>query len=128
MSATGHMDRYFLLAGLNQNCLDELRLVVEFHDLVVLVGDIDRAESIRNVRVLGKLESPYFETFEAIKVSQQASASTLHKEQARKPGKIGKTGWANRLAYLSRLRLVRKERVGRKLVFQTIYGGDHDGR
>jgi hypothetical protein len=124
MSTTGGMDRYFLHVGLNQNCLDELKLVVEFQNLVVLVGDAGRGDSIRNVRVLGKLERVYSETLAAIKASQTASATTLHKERQGKSANIGKTGWANRLSYLFRLRLVKKQRVGRELVFQPVYGGD----
>lgn len=124
MSQTGDMDRYFLHVALNQNCFDELKLVVEYQNLVVLVGDTNRGDSIRNVRVLGKLEPVYSETLAAIGATQTASASTLHKDQPTKGAKIGKTGWANRLSYLFRLRLVKKQRVGRELVFQPIYGGD----
>jgi hypothetical protein len=124
MSTAGGMDRYFLHVGLNQNCLDELRLVVEFQNLVVLVGEAGRGDSIRDVRVVGKLEPAYSETLAAITASQTASAATLHKDQPSRGTKIGKTGWANRLSYLFRLRLVKKQRVGRELVFQPVYGGD----
>jgi hypothetical protein len=124
MSTTGGMDRYFLHVSLNQNSLDELKLVVEYQNLVVLVGDAGRGDSIRNVRVLGKLEPVYSETFAAIRASQTASATTLHKGQRGQSTKIGKTGWANRLSHLFRLRLVKKQRVGRELVFEPIYGGD----
>lgn len=127
MATNGDLDRYFIFSNVNQNSLDELKLVVEFLNLVVLLGDVDRDNEIENVRLIGKLESPYSETFEAISNAQTASAATLHKKQ-NKNIKIGKTGWANRLAYLSELRLVRKQKVGRELVFQPIYGGDQNGR
>jgi hypothetical protein len=126
MSTAGHLDRYFVLAGVDENYIDELRLIIEFHDLAVMVGDIDRGGIVRNIRVVGKLESPYSETLQAITKSHRASASTLHKEQRK--SQIGKTGWANRLAYLSQLRLIKKQRVGRELVFQPVYPGDHNGR
>jgi len=124
MSTTGGMDRYFLHVGLNQNCIDELKLVVEYQNLVVLVGDAGRGDSIRNVRVVGKLEAVYAETLAAIKASRTASANTLHKHAPSEGPGIGKTGWANRLSYLFRLRLVKKQRVGRELVFRPVYGGD----
>jgi hypothetical protein len=124
MSQTGDMDRYFLHVALNQNCFDELKLIVEYQNLVVLVGDTSRGDSIQNLRVVGKLEAVYSETLAAIEAAQTASASTLHKDQPTKGAKIGKTGWANRLSYLFRLRLVKRQRVGRELVFQPIYGGD----
>jgi len=127
MTTNGDLDRYFIFTNVNQNSLDELRLVAEFLDFVVLLGDVDRENSVQNVRVVGKLESPYSETFEAISNAQTASATTLHKAQ-NKNMKIGKTGWANRLAYLSELRLVRKQKVGREFVFQPVFGGDQNGR
>lgn len=33
MSNVGQLDRYFMLVGINQNFLDELKLVIEFHSL-----------------------------------------------------------------------------------------------
>jgi len=126
MTTNGDLDRYFIFTNVNQNSLDELKLVADHLNFVVLLGDVNR-NSIENIRVIGKLESPYSETFEAISNAQTASAATLHKMQ-NKNMKIGKTGWANRLAYLSELRLVRKQKVGRELVFQPIYGGDQNGR
>jgi hypothetical protein len=125
MSNVGQLDRYFMLVGISPDFLDELKLVIEFHSLAVLVGDIGRGDSVCNVRVIGKLESPYSETLDAITKATRASASILHKHS--KKNQIGKTGWANRLAYLSQLRLVKKQRVGRELVFQPIYGGDQNG-
>ncbi len=128
MTMIGDLDRYFVFAGLNQTSFDELKLVIEYNQLVVFLGDLDRNGSPRNLRVLGKLESPYAETLTAIQATESASASGLHKQQHRTGTRIGKTGWVNRLSHLHRLRLIKKHKVGRELVFETVQKGDQNGR
>ena len=128
MTMMGDLDRYFVFVGVNQTSLDELKLVLEFNELVVLLGDLDRSGGVRNLRVLGKLESPYAETLTAIQEVESTSASALHKQQHRTGTRIGKTGWVNRLSHLYRLRLLKKHKVGRELVFETVQKGDRNGR
>jgi len=128
MTMVGDLDRYFVFAGLNQTSLDELKLVIEYSQLVVFLGDLDKGGSVGNMRVLGKLESPYAETLAAIQTAENASASGLHGQQHRTGTRIGKTGWVNRLSHLHRLRLIKKRKVGRELMFETIQKGDHNGR
>ncbi len=128
MTVIGDLDRYFIFAGMNQTSLDELKLVIEHTGLVVFLGDLDRNGSPRNLRVIGKLESPYAETLKAIQEAESASASGLHKQQHRTGTRIGKTGWINRLSHLHRLRLIKKHKVGRELVFETVQKGDQNGR
>ena len=118
MAMTGELDRYFIVANLNQTGIDELKLVLELQGLVVLVGEGKR-EHLRNIQVLGNLETPYRSTLEAVAQRADASATDLHGAQ-RGRNAIGKTGWINRLAYLHRLRLVRKERVGREYRFYAL--------
>jgi hypothetical protein len=62
MSKLGELDRYFVLVGLNQTSLDELKLAIDVHDAVALLGNLDRNGAVREMRVLGKLEAPYTET------------------------------------------------------------------
>ena len=128
MTVVGDLDRYFIFAGLNQTSSDELKLVIEHTGLVVFLGDLDRNGKPRNLRVLGKLESPYAETLTAIQSAESASASGLHRQQHRTGTRIGKTGWVNRLSHLHRLRLLKKHKVGRELVFETVQNGDQNGR
>jgi len=128
MTMVGDLDRYFVFAGLDQTSLDELKLVIEYNHLVIFLGDLDRGGGVRNLRVLGKLESPYLETLTAIQSAKSASASGLYKQQDRIGTRIGKTGWVNRLSHLHRLRLVKKHKVGRELVFETVQKGDPNGR
>jgi len=128
MTVVGDLDRYFVFVGLNQTSLEELKLIIEYTGLVVFLGDLDRNGSPRNLRVLGKLESPYAETLTAIQTAESASASVLHKQQHRSGTRIGKTGWVNRLSHLHRLRLIKKHKVGREFVFETVQKGDQNGR
>ena len=128
MSKLGELDRYFVLVGLNQTSLDELKLAIDVHDVMVLLGKLDRNGSPVDLRVFGKLETPYAETLEAVMSAQSASAGTLHDEQHRGKTRIGKTGWANRLSYLHSLRLLKKRKVGRELVFEALTGGESHGR
>jgi hypothetical protein len=118
MAMAAELDRYFIVTNLNKTCLDELKLVLEFQGLVVLMGDW-KGGQVRRVRVLGTLESPYAATLEAVQKLVCASATELHKG---KDGGaiIGKTGWINRLSNLHRLRLIRKERVGREYKFHAL--------
>jgi len=118
MAMAVELDRYFIVTNLNKTCLDELKLVLEFQGLVVLMGDW-KSGQIRNLKVLGTLESPYAATLEAIQKLVCASATELHQGQHRGTV-IGKTGWINRLSNLHRLRLIRKERVGREYKFHAL--------
>lgn len=120
MTMTGDVDRYVILRGLNPTCLDELKLALELPRLVALLGDVNDDGSIRSVRLVGSLESSYVEAFGEVQRLKAVSASELHKRQDRMRGPIGKTGWINRLSNLHKLRLVRKERVGREFLFKTV--------
>jgi hypothetical protein len=110
--------RYFIIIGLNKVCLEELKLVLELQGLVALVGEW-KGGGIQNVEVLGSLDPAYVETLDAVQQVDAASATDLHKKHQGRT-RIGKTGWINRLSNLHRLRLVRKQRVGREYVFQAL--------
>ncbi len=125
MAMAGQLDRYFIVTGLNRTCLDELKLVLELQGLVALTGEW-KENGIRNAEVLGRLDPAYADTLNAVQRAQAASATELFKKHTRTP--IGKTGWINRLSNLHRLRLVRKERVGREYVFQALAKERSHGR
>jgi hypothetical protein len=119
MAMAGDLDRYFVVTGLNKNGLDELKLVIDVQNLIALVGESEADGSLRNVQSLGTLDPAYAETFQAVQKVKAASALDLYKlAQART--RIGKTAWINRLSNLHRLRLVRKLRVGRQYVFESL--------
>jgi hypothetical protein len=120
MTIAGDLDRYLIVGGLNQTCLDELKLVLEHLGLVVLLGDLSRKSAVRSVSVLGKLDTSYAEAFAAVQKAHGASAAELHARQGRTGTRIGRTGWIKRLTNLHRLRLVKKQRSGREYVFQSI--------
>jgi hypothetical protein len=84
-----------------------------------LVGDLDKDGSLHNVESLGILDPAYVETLHAVQKAKTTSAMNLY-EGARTRPKIGKTGWINRLSNLHRLRLIRKQRIGREYVFEAV--------
>ena len=118
MAMASELDRYFIVTNLNKTCIEELKLVLEYQGLVVLVGEW-KSGHLRKVQVLGTLESPYAATLEAVRKLVSASATELY-EAHRGGAPIGKTGWINRLSNLHRLRLIRKERVGREYKFHAL--------
>ena len=126
MAMAGQLDRYFVVTGLNKTCLDELKLVLELQGLVTLAGEWKEG-GVCNAEILGLLDPAYVETFEAVQRVEAASATELFKKHASR-NRIGKTGWINRLSNLHRLRLLRKQRVGREYVFQALSKGRSRGR
>lgn len=120
MVVSGELDRYFILVGMNKNCEDELRLVLDAQGLPTLIAQGSKGGRIREVRVIGKLDSAHAETLERIIERPGASATDLH-EHACGKGRIGKTAWINRLTALNRYRLVRRRKAGREYVFEPVH-------
>jgi len=122
MARNGQLDRYFLVAGLNRNCLDELKLVLEFQDLVALACEPGRSGRIHNATVIGSLDPSQQETFELVSNSRGMTASELHRQAAAKSDRqLGLTAWINRLTSLHKMGLLRREKNGREFVFRAIY-------
>jgi hypothetical protein len=118
IAMTTELDRYFIVANLNKTCLEELKLVLDFQGLVILAGEW-KGGHLKKLQILGTLEAPYVTTLEAIGKLESASATELHTTQ-HVGAAIGKTGWINRLSHLHKLRLIRKERVGREYKFHAL--------
>jgi hypothetical protein len=121
MAMAGDLDRYFVVAGLNRTCLDELKLVLEVQGLATLLGQVGKGGKAQGLQVLGKLDPAYAETLAAVQDAKSVSASNLYDGHSRVGGqRIGKTGWINRLSKLHHLRLVKKQKVGREFVFEAV--------
>jgi len=120
MTMTGDLDRYLILTGLNETCLDELKLALELPGLVALLADCGKNATIKGIQTFGKLERAYIEAFVEVHRSKGISASELHQKHVRGHNGIGKTAWINRLSNLHRLRLVRKQKTGRQFVFTPV--------
>jgi hypothetical protein len=118
MAMSTELNRYFIVANLNKTCLEELKLVLDFQGLVILAGEW-KGGHLKKLQVLGTLEAPYITTLEAVGKLESASATELHTAQ-HGGAAIGKTGWINRLSHLHKLRLIRKERVGREYRFHAL--------
>jgi hypothetical protein len=121
MLISGELNKYFIFARMNKNCLDELKLVLEAEELVVMFAET-RGDNVQSVNLIGKLDPAYAATFAEVVHRKKVSAAELFRDfRSKNKVKIGKTAWANRLAGLSRLRLVRKEKIGRELVFRASF-------
>ena len=119
MITSGELAKYFLLAGLNRNCLDELTLVLNAEELVAMIVQM-KGNKVASVDLVGKLDPVYVSTFREVVRHGAVSAAELFKNsQHRGKSQIGKTAWVNRLTGLNRLRLLRKEKVGREFVFHA---------
>jgi hypothetical protein len=111
----GELDRYIVLTGLNRTCMDELKLVLELQNLVVLVVP---GKTSRKIEALGGLDPAYRQTLEAVQRRKSASATNLYASDS--GATIGKTAWINRLTNLHRLRLLKKQKVGREFVYEAV--------
>ena len=120
MAMSGDLDRYFVMTGLNKAGLDELKLVIEVQKLIALVGDLHKDGSLHNVQSIGMLDPAYAETLQVVQKVKTASATNLYRRAPNSGTRIGKTAWINRLSNLHRLRLVRKQRVGRQYIFEAV--------
>ena len=120
MAVSGDLDRYFVMTSLNKSGLDELKLVLEVQRQIALVGDLNKDGSLHNVHSIGVLDPAYAETLLAVQKVKTASAMNLYQHAPHTRTRIGKTAWINRLSNLHRMRLVRKQRIGREYVFEAV--------
>jgi len=119
MITSGELAKYFLLAGLNKNCLDELTLVLDAEGLVAMLAHM-RGGKVASVDLIGKLDPVYASTFnEVVRRGAVSAAELFRNSEHRGKSNIGKTAWINRLTGLNRLRLLRKEKVGREFIFHA---------
>jgi hypothetical protein len=122
MLVSGGLDKYFVLHGLNINCEDELKFVLESEGLVTLVADEVKGGRVLSARPLGKLDSVHAETLNRVVRKPGISAKRLYAESISKGRtKIGMTAWINRLVSLYRLRLIKRKRVGRQFTYAVPY-------
>jgi hypothetical protein len=120
MAVSGDLDRYFVITGMNKSGLDELKLVIEVQKQIALVADLNKDGSLHNVHSIGALDPAYAETLQVVQKLKTASAMNLYQDAPRTRTRIGKTAWINRLSNLHRMRLLRKQRIGREYVFEAV--------
>jgi hypothetical protein len=120
MANTGELDRFFVFAGLNSHTRDDLQIVLSLQKMAAFAIDSAEAPSRRwPAEVIGYLEPLYQDTLDRIVAAQSVTAEELMSEA--KEEKIQKTGWLNRLSFLSGQRLIRREKRAREFVFKPIW-------
>lgn len=95
------------LADLSRATLDDIELVLRAHSAAIWVKQ-DREPTLHGV-----LDPQLMATLEGVLRIPSASASDLLEVDR----SIGATAWSNRLAALHQLRLVRRRKNGRRLVY-----------
>jgi hypothetical protein len=120
MANAGELDKFFVLAGLNRHTRDDLEIVLSLQKIAAFAtASAEAFSKHRTAEVIGYLEPLYQDTLERVVAAQSATAEELMLEA--KEEKIQKTGWLNRLAFLSGQRLIRREKRAREFVFKPIW-------
>jgi hypothetical protein len=114
------LDRYFAFFELNRPTTEDFDIVLKTEKLAALVASRIQDDRITEVKVLGHLDPAYEQTFwEVCRLGEATSEDVLR--SANRAVTIKKTAWINRLTYLHRQRLLRKEKRDREFVFKPAY-------
>lgn len=120
MAKAGDLERFFVFAGLNKHTRDDLEIVLGVQKLAAFVATSpEELQSTRSAEVLGHLEPVYRKTLDQVLTATSATATEIMSGAQRE--KIQKTGWLNRLAFLSSQRLIRREKRSREFIFKPIW-------
>lgn len=109
---------YPVLANLNDEIIDDLKLVLEQRGDAFVVCDLDDG-LVSSVRVVGSLDEKQRLTLEAVIREGETDAVSL-KEKHEKTESIGTTGWNNRLSSLAEKGLVMEVKRGRGKLYRPI--------
>lgn len=115
---SGKSGRYFIFAGLNKHCLDELSFVLKAEKVATLVAP--SIKRIQSLDVVGHLDPAYVTTLVDVLKRKSVSAKVLHQQKG-ESNSIGLTGWIKRLTTLNELGLVRRRKVGREYLYEATY-------
>lgn len=120
MSNAGELDKFFIFSGLNAHTQDDLEIVLKLQKMAAFLSESSKGIiSSEAVRVIGHLDPLYRKTLNQVLTVKSATAEDLM-FKAKGEG-IQKTGWLNRLAFLSSQKLIRREKRAREFVFKPIW-------
>ena len=120
MSNAGELDKFFIFTGLNAHTLDDLEIVLKLQKMAAfLTNSPKKGVSAETVKVIGHLEPLYQKTLNQVLAVNSATAEELMSKA--KGEHIQKTGWLNRLAFLSSQKLIRREKHAREFVFKPVW-------
>jgi hypothetical protein len=112
------LNLYPVLANLNEEIIDDLKLVLEPRGDAFVVCDLDDGR-VSSVRVVGSLDEKQRLTLEAVISEGETDAVSL-KEKHEETESIGTTGWNNRLSSLAEKGLLMEVKRGRGKLYRPI--------
>ena len=113
------LNLYPVLANINDEITDELKLMLEKSGDAFIVCDLDDEERVSSVRVIGSLDETQRLTLEAVVREGETDAASL-REKHQKTESIGTTGWNNRLTSLAEKGLVVEVKRGRGKLYRPV--------
>lgn len=113
----GGQEWFPILANVGEQVLEDIVLPVRQGRGAIWTATWS-AGSLREPRVEGDLETELRLTLRLALEQGEVTASSLHEQDA----SVGKTAWNNRLADLHRLRLLRRRKEGRQLIYVVPWG------
>jgi hypothetical protein len=104
---------YPVVANVNENVLDELKLLINARSDVLLTCSLDSDAVPHDIRIIGELEAKQKLTFNLVKNRGETDASELMRDHNASEGVKHQTAWNNRLAALCELGLIVELKQGR---------------
>lgn len=108
-------DRFPVLVNAAPLAIEEVEFALKHVRAAVWAGRWLEGRGLSDVKLLGGLDPPFGDVLDQLVRSGEASAAGLAAASAEQ--RVGITAWNNRLAALHRLRLVRRQKRGRRLMY-----------
>lgn len=119
LAKSGQVNKFFAFSDMNADTLDDLCIVLTTEKLASFIVREWQGQQVKKVERIGvKLEGAYERTFSLLDELGTATAESLMESSK---DDISKTGWLNRLNYLNRMGLVRRQKESRELLFAPAY-------
>jgi hypothetical protein len=120
MANAGEIDKFFIFACVNKHTRDDLEIVLKLQKMAAFLADSpDNISAGNSVSVIGHLDPLHRQTLDRVLATTSTTAGQLM--STAKGQSIQKTGWLNRLAFLTDQKLVRREKREREFVFKPIW-------
>ncbi len=120
-------NRYLVVANATAAVLDDLAVLASAGGAVFLTCNLDGAENVSNVELVGALDPKAQETFDLVCERGETDAKELMQVKAGRE-EIGHTAWNNRLSGLVQLGLIAEYAEGKAKRYRPVLERKNDGR
>lgn len=118
--AVTNEDFYPVLANVPAAAADDIAIVLQAHSAAIWSVTPRKKAPFSGARLLGTLDPPLEKIIALVQATGETTAADLASDRANEP--IGATAWSNRLALLHKLRLLRRRKDGRRLIYGLPWG------